>query len=157
MNDKTEQVEATEEVTHKTVIRPDIARYVRDKSGNGKRTHRTDDFIARTLAGKNIDEIKAGAEKLDIDFEKWNHLNIGQQRMLIGNKLRHLMQLTKDPLTEDRVTEVYGEPVAEYDEEAEAAAKAAAAAKAEDQKEEAPTTRKRNASKPVKAQAQPEA
>ena len=133
MNDQTQATPDTQEDA-KVRIRPDLNRYIRAKSGNGKRTHRTDDFIARTLDGKTIDQIKAGAAQLGVDFAKWEGLNIGQQRMLIGNKLRHFIERTKT-LGEGQVTAVFGEPAAEYDAEAAAAAKAAAeaakAAKAE--------------------------
>lgn len=125
MNDQTE-VAASE--PQKTVIRPDLNRYVRAKSGSGKRTHRTDDFIARTLAGKDLEAIKRGANLLGIDVGKWEKLNPGQQRMLIGNALRHRLVDTKAPLSEQAVTDVYGEPVAPYDAEAAAAADAAAKA-----------------------------
>lgn len=123
MNDQS-TTPATEE-SAKTRIRPDLNRYIRDKSGNGKRTHRTDDFVARTLAGKTIEQIKEGASKLGVDCVKWLGLNIGQQRMLIGNKLRHFLDRTKT-ITEAQVTEALGEPVPVYDAEAAAAAKAAA-------------------------------
>jgi len=114
MNDQT--APATVEDT-KVRIRPNLKRYVRDKSGRGKRTHRTDDFVARTLAGKNLDEIKQGATLLGIDHNKWSLLNDGQQRMLIGNKIRHLLYGVKDPtISEGDVTDVYGEPVAPAEE-----------------------------------------
>lgn len=119
MNDQTQAVEAAEEAV-KTVIRPDLKRYIRDKSGKGKRTHRTDDFVARTLAGKEIDAVLQGATLLGIDHAKWAHLNVGQQRMLVGNALRHLLADAKNPLTEQAVTDVYGEPVAPYDASADA-------------------------------------
>lgn len=125
MNDQTTQAPATEDA--KVRIRPDLNRYIRDKSGNGKRTHRTDDFVARTLAGKSIDQIKDGATSLGIDYSKWLERNIGQQRMLIGNKMRHMIDRLKT-LTEEQVTSVFGEPAAPYDAEAAAAAKAAAEA-----------------------------
>jgi hypothetical protein len=134
MNQQVTQAPETEEQTEqegKVRIRPDLNRYVRDKSGNGKRTHRTDDFVARTLAGKGIDEIKQGAAQLGVEYEKWNALNIGQQRMLIGNKLRHFLLGNKPTLTEEQITEVYGEPVPEYDEEAAAASEAANAEQGE--------------------------
>ena len=108
----------------KTVIRPKLENYVRAKSAGGKRTHRTDDFVARTLAGKDLGEIKTGAALLGIDATKWNHVNVGQQRMLIGNALRNRLKAEKDGLSEEQVTQVFGEPVAPYDAEAEAAAKA---------------------------------
>jgi len=109
MNDQNTALD-TESGTAKTVIRPDLNRYVRDKSGNGKRTHRTDDFVARVLAGKTVEEIKQGAVLLGIDVAKWEALNPGQQRMLIGNKIRHLLQGAKPTLDESAVTDVYGEP-----------------------------------------------
>lgn len=141
----TDEAPTTEEST-KTVIRPDLSRYVRDKSGGGKRTHRTDDFVARTLAGKDLDEIKRGANLLGIDTSKWAALNNGQQRMLIGNALRHRLVDKKAPTTEQAITDVYGEPVAPYDAEAAAAAQAAAAAEpAAEASEEAPKKSRRKA------------
>lgn len=126
MNDQTQAApEATE--VQKTVIRPDLKRYVRAKSGNGKRTHRTDDFVARSLDGKTVQEVLEGGAKLGIDVAKWGHLNPGQQRMLVGNALRHLLVAKKDPLTEEQITAVFGEAAAPYDAEAAAAAAAAAA------------------------------
>ena len=133
MNENVEQV-ATEEV--KTVIRPDLNRYVRDKSGKGKRTHRTDDFVARTLAGKELEVIKTGASLLGIDHDKWAHLNPGQQRMLIGNALRHRLADAKNGLEESEITSVYGEPVAPY--EAKAADPEAAKDEPEPEQEAAP-------------------
>lgn len=117
----------TEGRAAKTVIRPNMSNYVPDKSGSGKRTHRTDDFVARSLAGKSVDEVKERARTLGVDVEKWSHLNPGQQRMLIGNRLRALMKARENPLTEEAITAVFGEPVPEYDAEAAAAAKLAAA------------------------------
>lgn len=116
------------EVT-KPVIRPKLENYVRAKSGTGKRTHRTDDVVARTLDGKTLDDIKAGAQTLGIDHSKWAHLNNGQQRMLIGNALRARLTAKKEEerLSEKVLADVLGEPVAPYDaEKAEADAKAAA-------------------------------
>lgn len=114
MND-TAQTEGQEAATvAKTVIRPDLKRYVRTKSGNGKRTHRTDDLVARLLAGKTLDEVKAGATAFQIDHAKWGNLNPGQQRMLIGNALRQLQKQAKDPVSSATLISIFGEPVAEY-------------------------------------------
>lgn len=146
MNDQTassapEDRTATEQATSvaaKTVIRPNMSNYVPDKSGNGKRTHRTDDFVARTLAGKSVEDVRNFAGQLGIDHSKWSHLNPGQQRMLIGNRLRTLMKQKDEPLTEEAITAVFGEPVAPYDADAAAAAKAereAAAAQKKAEKE----------------------
>lgn len=114
--------EPTETPT-KTVIRPKLENYVRAKSGSGKRSHRKDDLTARVLAGKSLEDIQKGANLLGIDHPKWSHLNVGQQRMLIGNAIRAKLN-AKDPLSEQALIDVYGEPVPEYDEAAEAAAAA---------------------------------
>ncbi len=136
----TEDTPAIEETTAKTVIRPDLNRYVRDKSGSGKRTHRIDDFIARTLAGKDLDTIKQGTNLLGIDVTKWAALNSGQQRMLIGNALRHRLVDKKNPSSEQAISDVFGEPVAPYDAEAAASAPEPVA-----EDEEAPKPRRRKA------------
>lgn len=122
----------------KTIIRPKLENYVRAKSAGGKRTHRTDDLTARTLAGKDLNAIKQGANILGIDHTKWNHVNVGQQRMLIGNAIRHLLKDEKSSVTEATLRDVFGEPAAPYDAEAaaaEAAAKAEAAAAKKAEKE----------------------
>lgn len=105
----------------KTVIRPNLKNYVRAKSGNGKRTHRIDDFTARTLDGKTVEQALEGAAKLGINAGKWSHLNPGQQRMLVGNAIRNLLNAKKNPIEESAVTAVFGEPAAPYDAEAAAA------------------------------------
>lgn len=128
----------------KTVIRPDLNRYVRAKSGNGKRTHRTDDFVARTLDGKTLDQIKEGAALLGIDHEKWSGLNNGQQRMLIGNAIRNRLTAKKEPLAESVVTDVFGAPAEPYDAE-KAAAEAAAKAAEKAEKEAAKAAKKAEA------------
>lgn len=122
MNDQTTETAAPA----KTVIRPNIKNYVRAKSGAGKRTHRIDDFTARSLDGKTVEQVLEGGAKLGINVGKWSHLNPGQQRMLVGNAIRNLLNAKKDPIEEAAVTAVFGEPAAPYDAEAAAAAKAAA-------------------------------
>lgn len=114
MNDAARKEDGEEAEVTKTRIRPDLNRYVRDKSGSGKRTHRTDDLVARTLAGKDLEAIKSGAKLLGINVEKWEALNPGQQRMLIGNALRHRLADAKAPLLERELADVYGEPVPAY-------------------------------------------
>lgn len=125
MTENTEQA-AVEQTSTKTVIRPNLNNYVRAKSGSGKRTHRIDDLVARTLDGKTVEQVVEGGTKLGINTAKWLHLNPGQQRMLVGNALRHAMNDTKEPLTAEKLASVFGEPAAPYDAEAAAAAKAAA-------------------------------
>ena len=124
MTDQNQTAEAA--APAKTVIRPNIKNYVRAKSGAGKRTHRIDDFTARSLDGKTVEQVLEGGAKLGINVGKWSHLNPGQQRMLVGNAIRNLLNAKKDPIEEAAVTAVFGEPAAPYDAEAAAAAKAAA-------------------------------
>lgn len=146
------------EVAAKTTIRPNLDNYVTAKSGSGKRTHRIDDLTARTLDGKTIEEVRAGAKALGIDADKWYHLNNGQQRMLIGNAIRKLLTATKDPLSEKALSDVFGEPAAPYD--AEKAAAEAAAAKAERERkaaEKAEAKAKRDAENAEKAKAKRDA
>lgn len=155
MTDQNAQTEATTEA--KVVIRPNIANYVPAKSGSGKRTHRTDDFVARVLDGKSVDDVKAGAAKLGINAAKWEHLNAGQQRMLIGNAMRAAMK-AKEPTTEEQIIAVFGEPVAPYDAEKAAAEKAereriAAEKKAEREKAKAEKQAAAEAKKAEKADA----
>ena len=84
----TDQTPTTECAPAKTIIRPNIKNYVRAKSGAGKRTHRIDDFTARSLDGKTVEQVLKGGAKLGVDVAKWSHLNPGQQRMLVGNAIR---------------------------------------------------------------------
>ena len=118
----------------KTVIRPKTENYVRDRSGSGKRTQRIDDLTARTLAGKTLEEIKQGANVLAINHPKWSHLNAGQQRMLIGNAIRHKLNSEKEAFTEADLASVFGAPADPYDADAVAAAKAAREAEAAEKK-----------------------
>ena len=125
----TTDIETTESkaAESKTVIRPNLTNYVRAKSGSGKRSHRIDDLVARSLDGKGLDEVVSGAKALGIDTGKWSHLNPGQQRMLIGNALRKMVNNEKEPLLPATLASIFGEPVAPYDAEAAAAAEQKAA------------------------------
>ena len=156
MNDKTATpAEATE--VQKTRIRPNMARYVPVKSGSGKRTYRTDDFIARTLDGKDLVTTKTHAAELGVNYAKWGALNNGQQRMLIGNALRTGMALKENALTEAQVSAVFGPPAAPYDADAAAAAKAAREAEAAEKKaEKARTATAKAESAAAAAKAEPE-
>lgn len=153
MTENTAAAPTETSVDSKTVIRPDLNRYVRAKSGNGKRTHRTDDFVARTLDGKTLDQIKEGAALLGIDHEKWSGLNNGQQRMLIGNAIRNRLTAKKEPLAESVVTDVFGPPAEPYDAE-KAAAEAAAKEAEKAEKEAAKAAKKAEAEAAKKAEAE---
>lgn len=68
----------------KATIRPNIANMVKTKGGS----YHKDDFIGTTLAGLTVDQVKVVAVEMGIDVEKYAHLNPGQIRMTLGNKLR---------------------------------------------------------------------
>ena len=70
----------------KTVIRPNIANMVKTKGGSFHK----DDFIGTTLAGLTVDQVKVVAVEVGLDTDKYSHLNPGQIRMTLGNKLRAL-------------------------------------------------------------------
>lgn len=74
-------------------IRPNLEKYVKGVSGSGKRTLRANDPVAEALDGFTLDEVYAVASKMteitqkDLK-EKYGHLNIGMQRMNLGNRIR---------------------------------------------------------------------
>lgn len=73
-------------VPEKTKIRPNVETMVKTKSGSFHR----DDFIGNTLTGLTVEQVKEIAAECGIDANKYDHLNVGQQRMNLGNRLRAL-------------------------------------------------------------------
>jgi hypothetical protein len=74
-------------------IRPNLEKYVKGVSGSGKRTLRTNDPVAAALDGFTVEEVYAVASKMaEIPVkelqEKYGHLNVGMQRMNLGNRIR---------------------------------------------------------------------
>lgn len=92
---KTEgEVQATETAeVAKTVIRPDTDTYVNGISASGAKTQHNGDAVATALNGASVDEVatiagtllKADPAELKA---KYAHLNVGQQRMNLGNRIR---------------------------------------------------------------------
>lgn len=77
----------------KVVIRPDLEGYSKARSASGAMSHNNGDAVATALQGATLEEVtKLGAEVLEMSQkelrEKYAHLNIGQQRMNIGNRIR---------------------------------------------------------------------
>ena len=70
----------------KTRIQPKTEGMVKTKGGSFHK----DDFLGHCLAGLTIDQVKIVAAELGIDATKYDHLNVGQQRMNIGNRMRAL-------------------------------------------------------------------
>ena len=73
----------------KTTIRPNIANMVKTAGGSFHKA----DFVGETLNGLTVDQVKEIGAELGLDVGKYSHLNPGQIRMTIGNKLR---KTTKD-------------------------------------------------------------
>ncbi len=75
--------------TDKTVIKPDTSEYTSARSSSGAKSKHNGSPVAIALQGMNIDEVKEVADSLDIDdVNRYDHLNIGQQRMNTGNRIR---------------------------------------------------------------------
>jgi hypothetical protein len=74
-------------------IKPNLEKYVNGISGSGKRTKRADDPIAAALDGFTLDETYGVASRMtDVTIKdlqaKYGHLNVGMQRMNLGNRIR---------------------------------------------------------------------
>lgn len=75
------------------VIKPDLTKYVNGVSGSGKKTKRANDPIAEALDGFTVEEVAAVASSMcDVPAKellaKYEHLNVGMQRMNLGNRIR---------------------------------------------------------------------
>lgn len=91
MTETTQVPEAIED--GKTKITIPTSNYVDAKSASGAKTKNNGDLVATTLAGRPLDQVLAiAAEMTDVPADeleaKYAHLNIGQQRMNLGNRIR---------------------------------------------------------------------
>lgn len=67
------------------------------KTASGQKSKDNGDPVADLLVGKDLDQVYAvGAEQLEVSIdalrEKYGHLNPGQQRMNIGNRIRGMLK-----------------------------------------------------------------
>ena len=76
----------------KARIRPNTANMVKTKGGS----YFKDDFIGTTLNGLTVDQVKVIATECELDVGKYSHLNPGQQRMTLGNRLRALVAMQSE-------------------------------------------------------------
>ena len=76
----------TEESGVKIVV--DKEKYGPGISGSGKRTLNNQDPIAQALNGMTLEEVESLASKMKVEHNDYTHLNVGMQRMNIGNKIR---------------------------------------------------------------------
>ena len=84
----------------KSVIRPDVENFEKGKRSDGTRFIDNGDDVSQELRELTLDEafsmlnreLKESGEKSTIKAlkEKYEHLNPGMQRMVIGNRLRGL-------------------------------------------------------------------
>lgn len=71
----------------------DVSDYVRHKTAAGNVSLHNGDSVAKKLAGKDINDVYAAAAKaLDVTQtslkSRYAHLNLGMQRMNLGNLIR---------------------------------------------------------------------
>lgn len=79
-----------ENTAEKTIIRANTEKYQRAKAASGAMSQHNDDAVARTLVGLPLESVLAIANKMtSTDLSaKYTHLNVGQQRMNLGNRIR---------------------------------------------------------------------
>lgn len=79
-----------ENTAEKTVIRANTEKYQRAKAASGAMSQHNGDVVAQTLAGLPLESVLAIANKMtSTDLSaKYTHLNVGQQRMNLGNRIR---------------------------------------------------------------------
>lgn len=87
-------VAAASEAQGKTVIRPDTTTYAKARASGGGMSQHNGDVIASGLASMDVQQVATVAAGLihgstvkDL-IAKYEHLNIGQQRMNLGNRIR---------------------------------------------------------------------
>jgi len=75
---------------NKVVIRPDVSTYMDTVSASGSKSKHNGDPVAVAIAGLSLEEVQEVAEAMGIEdgATKYAHLNIGQQRMALGNRIR---------------------------------------------------------------------
>lgn len=76
-----------------------ISNYVKSKAAGGGVSFHNGDEVAVKLAGKDLDAVyEAAAKALKVDVKdlksKYKHLNVGMQRMALGNRMRKANGLT---------------------------------------------------------------
>lgn len=77
----------------KTAIRPNVANMVKAAGGS----YHKDDFVGTTLNGLTVAQVLEIGTALGMEVAKYGHLNPGQQRMTVGNKIRKLTAIREVP------------------------------------------------------------
>lgn len=122
----------------KTIIRPDTSEYISARSASGAKSQHNGTPVALALEGATLDETyELASDILDTPVkelqEKYGHLNVGQQRMNLGNRIRGaIAKLNKEKEgSGDSALAKLAKPLRKT---VEARTKAAAKAKAEKEK-----------------------
>lgn len=92
MTELNQEVAQTEE-TGKTRIAADVSKYQKSKSASGSTSLNNGDRVAAAMDGLTLDEAYQLAAEVTTTSEaelraKYAHLNVGQQRMNVGNRIR---------------------------------------------------------------------
>jgi hypothetical protein len=81
------------------IIRPDISNYVVERTASGGKAHNNGDEVAQALSGCTTDEVAEVLVAIDPELGtardiigRYSHLNRGQQRMAIGNRIRGVVK-----------------------------------------------------------------
>lgn len=148
----------------KPVVAANVDKYVDTRSASGAKSKSCGDDVARCLEGLSTEDIMGIASKLlgeDLS-EKYAHLNVGMQRMNMGNRLRKFVGLTEDGSNlaklEKATSPIQNRNAKELEKiekqkakEAEAKAKEKAKAEADKQKAKEQREKEREANKAAKA------
>jgi hypothetical protein len=80
----------TENTEAKVSVRADREKYVPTRSASGAKSLSNGDFVATLIQGMEVDDCHRIAKKFlgESTKEKYGHLNVGMQRMNVGNRLR---------------------------------------------------------------------
>lgn len=96
--DRLEQLAEEAGEAAKSIIKAEYKeRYVKAKAASGKSSRHSGDPVAVALEGKSLEECfeyvaEAMGESPEDYAARWAHLNMGQQRMCVGNRLRTFLK-----------------------------------------------------------------
>ena len=85
--------EVTTEDDNKVVVKADREKYVSARSASGSKSLHSNDEVAKALEGAGVgDQYVLTSSLLGVTekelHEKYGHLNVGMQRMNLGNRIR---------------------------------------------------------------------
>jgi len=75
-----------------STISPDVSRMRKGVTHSGSASFNCGDTVASTLEGWPLVNVQELAKYLDVDVNKYEHLNNGQQRMVLGARFRKMVR-----------------------------------------------------------------